>query len=93
MATLQKEVKRPQEATMRGIILADSVYTPTRAHLRWGYEGACGVCGAEQGHWLDYVHKCTQTPKMQGQGKMPDCLKYTGNITAGWIHTPDSRDI
>lgn len=70
---------------MLGIMLTDCVYTPAPEHLRRGDEGACGFCGAEQGDWLHHTNRCAQTPRMQDPGNMPDCLRYTVNILAGWM--------
>lgn len=56
---------------------------PVRAHVWWGSEGTCGLGCAEQGDCLHYIHRCAQTPRMQGPGNMPDCLKYIGNAPAG----------
>lgn len=54
MTTLMKERKCPKDAAMMVIVLADSVYTPSRAHVRWGFAGGCSLCG--------YVNDCPCTP-------------------------------
>lgn len=82
METLQTVPLSPNDAAMVTILLTDSVSAPARAHLRWGYEGTCGLCGAESGDWTHYAHRCTQTPRLRDKGKMPDCIKYIGHIIA-----------
>lgn len=88
MHILQAELRNPKEAAMVTTLITDSVYTPARAHLRWGYGGVCGLCGAECGDRTHYVQRCTQTPRMHDKGDTPDCLTYIGNIPAGSMQSP-----
>lgn len=50
---LLAEIESPEDAAMMNIVLADSVYTPPRAHIRWGegdglqlLRGSAGRLGA-----------------------------------------------
>lgn len=63
---------------MMGMILADTVYTPARAHVRWGVAEGRTLCGAAQGYWLHCVNSCPHT---------------TGNVPARWLQTPGSREV
>lgn len=42
---LMAEIKSPKDAAMMSIVLADSVYTPARAHMRWGSKGDAACVG------------------------------------------------
>lgn len=49
----------PITKRMLWIIQSDSIYTPARAHLRWGYEASFALCDAAMGTWQHYVDLCT----------------------------------
>lgn len=93
MHKLTAEFRAPKEAAMLMVLHTDSVYTPARAHLRWGFEGACRLCGADSGDWMHYIQGCTRIPKMTDRETMPDFLRYTGNSPACWMQAPHSWEM
>lgn len=93
MAALTR-THEPEGCGHDGSCFADSVYTPARAHLRWGFAGGCTLCGgAEQGDWLHYINDCPHALRSADAPWMPDCLRYMGNAPAGWLQTPGSREM
>lgn len=42
-------------------IQSHSVYTPSRAHLRWGFDAGCPLCGAPIGTWQHFIDDCAGT--------------------------------
>lgn len=66
MEALMHELRSPKHAAMMNIVIADSVHTPARAHMRWGFAGGCTLCGDAQGDWRHYVEDCPHTPRAEG---------------------------
>ena len=74
------------------IILTDAVYTPLRAHLRWGKERSCPLCGEPTGDWKHFVVKCPAMPKGPSRpGDWPDCLILAGTVPLGYARTPPKQ--
>lgn len=76
MDQLLAEYRSPKDIAMLGITQSDSVYTPEKAHIRWGYTGGCHLCGSAQEDWAHYIHDCPQTGSEPDAASMPDCLRY-----------------
>lgn len=79
---------------MPWIIQPDSVYTPARAHLRWGYEASWPLCGAAMGGWQHYVDECTgnkRPPKHSTHIAQP-ALRHNGNVPQHWVESTSNRD-
>ena len=75
------------------IIQTDAVYTPARAHLRWGKQGHCPKCNNPTGDWKHYVDQCHATPRhAAGNPPGPDCLRYTGTVPTGYASLPLSLE-
>ena len=74
--------------------MTDAVYTPHRAHLRWGKPGHCPLCGHPQGDWRHFVDDCPGiTHREKCPGHFPDCLRYTGTVPLSWAQTPVSTQM
>ena len=67
------------------IVLTDGVYTPMRAHMRWGKSPNCPFCQAQVADWKHFVKHCPAMPKAPAHQAMPDSLTYTGNVPKGYI--------
>ena len=95
-ATLAWRAQIQEERTKAFLdfILTDAVYTPHRAHLRWGKPGHCPICRHPQGDWRHYVDDCPGiTRREKCPGHFPDCLRYTGTVPLSWAQTPDSTQM
>ena len=79
------QIKEDRTKAFLDTIMTDAVYTPHRAHLRWGKPGHCPICKHPQGDWRHYVNDC---PGISHRAKcpahFPDCLKYTGTVPYSW---------
>lgn len=65
MAEFRKQIRSPQGRAMLETLHADSVSTPARAHMRWGYVRECPQCGGEQADRGHVVDRCPQTQTCQ----------------------------
>lgn len=99
MEALLAELRSPRDAAMMNIVLADSVYTPTRACIR-GVAGGGGGAAVKRG--LQVVWGCTRRldalyPTLSTHPSIakwtPDCLQYIGNVPEGWLQRPGSHEM
>ena len=84
------QLKGPRAAFMR-VVLSDEVYTPVRAHYRWGKSPYCPHCPGVMGTWDHYVMHCPAMPaRPQALPDMPACLRYAGQVPKGYNPAPQS---
>ena len=89
-----RQIEEERTKAFLDIILTDAVYTPHRAHLRWGKAGHCPICKHPQGDWRHYVDECPGTThKEESPAHFPDCLRYTGTVPLSWAQTPVSTQM
>ena len=75
-------------------VLTDAVYTPSRAHFRWGKDLECPHCYGAACNWQHLVDGCPHTPKREPpESYSPPCLRYAGNVPAGFNPAPHSREM
>lgn len=55
-----------------GVLMSDSVHTPATAHMRWGCDGYCALCGNDQGGWARCIHKCLGGPRLPREAHAPN---------------------
>ena len=73
-------------------ILVDAVYTPHRAHKRWGKDSSCPFCQAPVADWEHFIDHCPRCQPPQGIVRpAPRCLRYTGSVPLGWNPAPKSK--
>ena len=83
----------PQQVAFLDIIHTDSIYTPWRAHIRWGKTetGHCTMCGTPVARWSLYVDECVH---IKGRPYLPshhpNCFRYTGCVPSGYCEAPKS---
>ena len=75
------------------IILTDGVYTPMRAHMRWGKTPECPFCQAQVADWKHFVKHCPAMPNAPPHQAMPDSLVYTGNVPKGYVAQARSAEM
>ena len=63
-----KQIEEERTKAFLDIILTDAVYTPYRAHLRWGKSGQCPARNHPLGDWRHYVDHC---PGIRHKAKCP----------------------
>lgn len=93
MNAIHKQIQIPVQRGMLGIIRSESVYTPARAYMRWGYYRRCRLCGGKQGTWQHYIDDCPRTRKPPMRGISPPALRYSGNVPAHYLAEPDSAEM
>ena len=90
-AGLGQANRRRKDQGFLDIILTGVVYTPYRAHLRWGKSGQRPACNHPLGDWRHYVDHCSGIRhKVKCPGHFPDCLRYAGTVPNCWAQTPSS---
>lgn len=88
--SLLVELTSPTDAAMMSIALAGSACTPALAHTCVGDSKGGAACAG-----LHMAIGCTisKTAHIPLDRRMPDCLRHTGNVPAGWLQTPRSQEM
>lgn len=83
MEALMAEIRSPKDAAMMNIIVSDRVYTPARAHIRWGVVGGCPPCAAPQCDWLHDINDCPHTTPGSRQMAATACWGPQDSVAGG----------
>ena len=71
------------------IVLTDAVYAPLRAHLQWGKDGGCPLCGNPTGDWKHFVENCPGMPQAPGRpAEWARSMILSGTVPQGCARVP-----
>lgn len=85
MLLVDRALRSPVLKGTLGIIQPDSIYTHSRARLRWGFDAGCPLCGAPFGIWQHYIDDCAGTQRPADTHIGAAALRYSGKVPKRWV--------